>query len=88
MRQFETSERFCSWAGVCLGNNESAGKRKSSRTVKGSSSLRRVLCEISNAATRTRSQFQGYYKALQIRRGHKRTIIAAAHKILRVILSY
>ena len=85
MHQFESTERFCSWAGMCPGNNESAGKRKSSRITKGSSTLRRTLCEIANAAVRTRSQFQGYYNSLKIRLGHKRTIIAAGHKILRVI---
>jgi transposase len=85
MHQFKTTEKFCSWAGMCPGNNESAGKRKSSQTVKGSSTLRRILCEVANAAARTRSQFQGYYKSLKIRLGHKRTIIATGHKVLRVI---
>ena len=87
MHQFETTEKFCSWAGMCPGNNESAGKRKSSRIVKGSSTLRRILCEVANAATRTRSQFQGYYKSLKIRLGHKRTIIATGHKVLRIIFT-
>ena len=61
------------------------GKRKSGKTVKGSPMLRRILCEIANAATNTRSQFKGYYSSLKIRRGHKRTIVAVGHKILRVI---
>jgi len=55
------------------------------KTVKGAPFLRKILCEVANAATRTTSQFKSYYKALQIRRGHKRSIIAAGHKILRVI---
>lgn len=86
-QQFQESEKFCAWAGVSPGNNESAGKRKSACTVKGSSTLRKVLCEVANSASKTRSQFQGYYKSLQIRRGRKRTIIAIAHKIMRVIFS-
>ena len=87
MQQFGSSEQFCSWAGICPGNNESAGKRKSAKTVKGSPSLRRILCEVANAATKTTSQFKSYYKAMQIRRGHKRSIIASGHKILRVIFT-
>src|SRR5688572_19365786 len=73
---------------MCPRNNQSAGKRNSARFVKGSPSLRRILCEVANSATRTTSQFKSFYKALQIRRSHKRTIIAAiaaGHKILRVI---
>lgn len=85
MEQFGTSEKFCAWAGMTPGNNESAGKRKSAKILRGSPTLRKVLCEVSNAATKTTSQFKGYYKALQLRRGHKRSIIASGHKILRVI---
>ena len=70
---------------MCPGNNESASKCKSSRIVKGSSTLRRTLCEVGNVAVRTRSQFQGYYNLLKIRLGHKRTIIATGHKVLRII---
>ncbi len=86
MQQFETSEKFCSWAGMYPGNNESAGKRKFVHTVKGAPTLRKVLCEVTHAATKTTNQFKSFYKALQIRRGHKRTIIVAGHKILHVNL--
>lgn len=85
MQQFKTSEKFCAWAGMCPGNNESAGKRKSAGIVKGSPTLRKILCEVANAAIHTRSQFQGFYRTLVIRRGHKRSVIATGHKILRVI---
>lgn len=85
MTQWKTSEKFCAWAGMSPGNNESAGKRKSGKTTKGLPFLRKVLCEIANSATRTTSQFTSFYKTLLIRRGHKRTVIAAGHKILRVI---
>ena len=85
MSHFSSEEKFCSWAGMCPGNNESAGKRKSTHITKGAPVLRKILCEISHAATRTASQFKGYYQAMIIRRGHKRSIIAAGHKILRVI---
>ena len=85
MERFGSGEQFASWAGLCPGNNESAGKRKSSRLRQGNRVLRQVLCEIANAACRTNSQFKGKYRALVIRRGHKRTIMALAHKLLRVI---
>lgn len=87
MNRFGGSSNLASWAGLCPGNNESAGKRKSGRTRKGNKAIRRVLCEAANAASKTNSQFKGKYKSLVIRRGHKRAIIAVAHKMLRVIYS-
>jgi transposase len=85
MDKFGSSANLCSWAGMCPGNNESAGKRKSGKTRKGNQAIRSILCEIANAARRTKCQFKGKYESLVIRRGHKRTIIALGHKILRVI---
>lgn len=85
MSQFGTSEQFCSWAGLCPGNHESGGKRKSTSIVKGAPTLRKIMCEVANAASKTKSQFKGFYQSLVIRRGHKRSIIATAHKSLRVI---
>jgi len=87
MRRFGGSANLASWAGLCPGNNESAGKRKSGRTRRGNKAVRRALCEAANAASKTTSQFKGKYQSLVIRRGHKRTIIAIAHKMLRVIYS-
>jgi len=85
MERFGSSEQLSSWAGMCPGNNESAGKRKSGKTRKGNQAIRSILCEIANAARRTKCQFKGKYESLVIRRGHKRTIIALGHKMLRVI---
>jgi transposase len=87
MEQFGSDGNLSSWAGMCPGNNESAGKKKSGRAGKGNGTVRRILCEVANAARKTNSQFKGKYKSLVIRRGHKRTIIAVGHKILRVIYS-
>lgn len=88
MDQFGSLRKISSWAGVCPGNNESAGKRKSGKTTKGNQWLRQVLCEVAHAASKTKSsQFQSYYQSLVIRRGKKRSIIAVAHKVLRVIYS-
>jgi transposase len=85
MNAFGTPERLSSWAGVCPGNNESAGKRKTGRSRKGNPYVRRLLCEMANAARRTKSLFQSKYASLVIRRGHKRSIIALGHKLLKTI---
>lgn len=82
---FATPQRLASWAGVCPGNNESAGKRKNARMRKGNPYVRRLLCEMANAARRTKSMFQSKYSGLVIRRGHKRAIMALAHKILKTV---
>jgi len=87
MERFGSKENLASWAGMCPGNNESAGKRKSGKTRKGNRAVRRILCEAANAASKTNSQFKGKYQGLVIRRGHKRAIIAVGHKILRVVYS-
>ena len=83
---FGSSERLAAWAGLCPGNRQSAGKRRVDRTRKGSKTLRAVLVECAHGAARTNGcQFRGYHKALMVRRGYKRAIVATAHKILRVI---
>jgi len=83
MSVFGSAGRLASWVGICPGNNESAGKRKSGRTRKGNPYVRRLLCECAHAASRTTSIFHSKYTSLAIRRGHKRAIIAIAHKLLR-----
>jgi len=85
MSRFGSRERLSSWAGMCPGNNESAGKRKSGRSRKGNRYVRAILCEVANAARKTDSQFKGLYQGLVIRRGHKRAIIAVGHRILEVV---
>ena len=82
---FGCAERLAAWAGLCPGNDRSAGKRRSTRTRRGSKTLRAVLVECAHAAARTHGcQFRGYHKALMVRRGYKRAIVATAHKLLRV----
>ena len=85
MDAFGTADRLASWVGICPGNNESAGKRKSGCVRKGNLYVRRLLCEFAHAASRTKSVFQSKFKSLIVRRGHKRVIVALAHKILRTI---
>jgi transposase len=85
MSVFGTSDRLASWVGMCPGNNESAGKRKSGRIRKGNPYVRRLLCEFAHAASRTKSAFQTKFQSLIVRRGYKRAIVALAHKMLRTI---
>ena len=64
---------------------EAAGKRKSGKTRHGNPIVRYLLCEAANAARRTKTVFRAKYESLVIRRGHKKTIIALAHKLVRTI---
>jgi transposase len=85
MTVFGKADRLASWVGVCPGNNESAGKRKSGAVRKGNPYVRRLLCEFAQAARRTTSVFKSKFQSLVVRRGFKRAIIAIGHKILRTI---
>ena len=85
MSVFGSADRLASWTGLCPGNNESAGKRKSGRTRKGNPYVRRILCECAHAASRTHCALRSKFQSLVVRRGHKRSIIALAHKMLRII---
>jgi transposase len=81
--QFPTAAHLASWAGVCPGNNESAGKRISSKIRKGSPWLRRMACQSAWAAARTKNTYlSAQFKRLAARRGRKCAIIAVAHSIL------
>lgn len=85
---FGNAHRLAAWAGLCPGNNESAGKRRAASTRRGNRTLRTVLVESAHAAARTNNcQFQAYHRALTQRRGYKRAIVATAHKLLRCIFA-
>ena len=85
MDVFGSAERLASWVGICPGNNESAGKRKSGRIRKGNAWVRRLLCEFAQAAARTRCALKAKFESLAIRKGHKKSVVALAHKMLRTI---
>jgi len=85
MTRFGSSDRLCSWAGMCPGNQESAGKRKTGKTRKANNYVRTLLCESANSARQTQSQFHGIYKGLVIRRGHNTAVMAVGHRILKVV---
>jgi transposase len=82
MSVFQSVSQLSSWAGVCPGNNESAGKRKSSRIPKGNIYLKTALVEAANAAARTKGTYlrDKFYRP-KARRGYKRAVVAIAHKI-------
>jgi transposase len=83
MDHFPTAGHLASWAGLCPGNNESAGKHFSGQTRKGSKWLRMALVEAAKAASRTKGTYlAAQYARLKGRRGHKRATIAVAHSIL------
>jgi transposase len=83
MGRFPTADHLASWAGMCPGNNESAGKRRSGRTRKGSPWLRAVLVEAAQAAGRTKASYlAAQYRRLGARRGKKRAAVAVGHTIL------
>jgi transposase len=83
---FPTDAHLASWAGLCPGNNESAGKKRSGKTTKGSRWLRQALVQAAWAASRKKnSYFHAHARALMRRRGSKRGAIAVAHSLLLVI---
>src|SRR5882724_1079084 len=82
MKQFPTAGNFSSWSGAAPGNNESAGKRKRSPTLRGNPHMKTALVESAWSASRTNgSEFQGRYQRLQPRLGHKRALVAVAHAL-------
>lgn len=83
MQQFPDAQHLASWAGLCPGNWESAGKRQSGRTRKGSTWLRRHLCQSAWAvSTKKNSYLSALFRRLAARRGVKRATIAVAHALL------
>jgi transposase len=83
MGQFPDQNHLASWAGLCPGNNESAGKNKSGRITYGNKYLRGLLVECGWASSRTKNTYMSAkYKSMVGRRGKKKTIIALGHKIL------
>ena len=83
MGRFPTAGHLASWAGLCPGNNQSAGKRRSGRTTKGSQWLRTTLVQVAWAAAHTKETiFGATYRRWAKRLGKKKALVAVAHKIL------
>jgi transposase len=83
LQRFPTAKHLASWAGVCPGNHQSAGKRLSGRTRKGSPWLRQALVEAAHGAARSKRTYVGaQYRRIAARRGKKRAAVAVGHTIL------
>jgi transposase len=87
MGRFPSAKHLASWAGVCPGNHESAGERKSGQPTKGNKSLRTVLVEAAWAATHAKGTFlQAKYHRLVKRMPKQKALGAVAHRLL--VISY
>ena len=83
MSRFPTAGHLASWAGMCPGNNESAGKHRSGRTRQGSKWLRIALVEAGQAAGRSKNTYlAAHYARIRGRRGPGRAAVAVGHSIL------
>ena len=86
LTNFPTAGHLSSWAGLCPGNDESAGKRRSGRTTKGSQWLRTMMVQVAWAASHTKeTTFSACYQRWIKRMGKKKALVTLAHKILVVI---
>jgi transposase len=86
MTAFLTPKHLASWAGMCPGNDQSAGKRRSGKTRKGSKWLRASLTEAAIASTRKKDSYlAAQYQRLRGRRGHAKALTAVGHSILTAI---
>jgi len=86
MDQFPSEGHLASWAGLCSGMNESAGKKRSARTRKGSRWLRQTMVQVAWAASHSKNTYlAAQYHRLAPRRGRKRALIALAHTILGIV---
>ena len=82
--QFPSAAHMCSWAGLVPGSNESAGKRKSSKTKKGNKYLRSALTEAAHSVRGSKNYLGALYRRTASRKGRKRAGIVVAHAILRI----
>ncbi len=83
MNRFPTAENLSSWACMCPGNNESAGKKKSGKTKKANSTLKKTLVQCGRAAANSKDTYlNALYHRIAARRGAKRAVVAVGHAIL------
>ena len=87
MSRFPSGKNLASWAGMCPGNNESAGKRRNGKTRKGSRWLRHALIEAAHGAAHTKNKYlKTQYHRVAAHRGKKKALVAVGHSIL--VISY
>jgi transposase len=83
MSRFPTANHLCAWAGVVPGNNESAGKRKNSKSRKGNKHLKKNLTQCAVSAVKNKNSFfHAQFQRLVVRKGSNKATIAVAHTML------
>lgn len=83
MSRFPSDAHLASWSGLCPGNNESAGKRRSGKTTKGNKMLKTTLVVCAHSAVKVKSSyFYAQFQRISARRGKKRAYVAVAHSML------
>lgn len=83
MGRFPSAAHLCSWAGVCPGNYQSAGRRKNGKTTKGNKALKTILTQCAKSAKTVKSSyFFAQYQRISARRGKNRATLAVAHSML------
>lgn len=86
MGRFPSAAHLCSWAGVCPGNYQSAGRRKHGKTTKGNKALKTILTQCAKSAKTVKSSyFFAQYQRISARRGKNRATLAVAHSMLTAI---
>ena len=85
MTRFPSAAHLCSWAGMCPGHDESAGKRRSGQTRKANRYLRSTLIQAGVAGSNKKdSALRALYARVKSHRGHKKAVVAAGHQILEI----
>ncbi|QYR20294.1 IS110 family transposase [Paenibacillus sp. sptzw28] len=82
--RFPSAPHLCSWVGLVPGQNESAGKRKSSKTRKGNKYLRAALIEVAHSVSRSDNYLGAQYRRIAARKGKHRAAVAVAHSIMTI----
>ena len=83
MSRFPSAAHLCSWAGVCPGNYQSAGRRKNGKMTKGNKALKTILTQCAKSAKTVKSSyFSAQYQRISARRGKNRATLAVAHSML------
>jgi transposase len=83
--RFPSAQHFVSWAGMCPGSEESAGKNRSGRTPKGNRAVKVALIQAAHAVGRTQTYLGAQYRRLRARIGAKKAAVAVGHSILVIV---